>query len=292
MSDGNKNCFVIAPIGKPETETRKRSDQVFKYLLEPASRECGFEAIRADHIKEPGIITSQVIQHIMDDPIVIADLTDRNPNVFYELAIRHILRKPFVQIIKQGEEKPFDVAGIRTIEFDHHDLDSVFLAKEQIISQINSMKSEGYTASSPISVTIDSKLLSESDKPEERQLADVFAAIADMKSELSSIGKRVVEQPGFYSRKKIVDKDIRFDKLNLLIHSLAESVELSLKLRSMAESLKHIVIKSERDESKINQPEMKESIEELSQLIFILTNKNYDSLNICEQFHTIMKGYE
>jgi len=69
--------------------------------------------MRADELAEPGIITSQVIQHIVDDQLVIADLTERNPNVFYELALRHALRKPVVQIIHRGEAIPFDVAGMR-----------------------------------------------------------------------------------------------------------------------------------------------------------------------------------
>src|SRR5262245_29205679 len=86
-----KTCFVIAPIGEQDSVVRKRSDQIFKYLIGPAAQECGYTALRADQIAEPGIITTQVIQHIVDDPLVVADLTGRNPNVFYELAIRHAL---------------------------------------------------------------------------------------------------------------------------------------------------------------------------------------------------------
>jgi len=77
-----KKCFVIAPLGSDGSEVRKRSDQVLKHIIKPAASECGYEATRADEISEPGIITSQVIQRIVDDHLVIADLTDRNPNVF------------------------------------------------------------------------------------------------------------------------------------------------------------------------------------------------------------------
>ena len=41
------------------------------------------------------MITSQVLQHVTEDALVVADLTGRNPNVFYELALRHAIRKPF-----------------------------------------------------------------------------------------------------------------------------------------------------------------------------------------------------
>ena len=120
-----KICFIIAPIGEPETDIRRRSDQILKHLLTPALKDFGYKPVRADKISEPGIITSQVIQHIIEDALVIADLTGWNPNVFYELAIRHVLKKPFIHIIEKGEKIPFDVAPNRTIHVDHRDLDSV-----------------------------------------------------------------------------------------------------------------------------------------------------------------------
>jgi hypothetical protein len=90
----DKTCFVIAPIGEPASEIRKRSDQVFTYVITPAVQECGYTALRADQISEPGLIDSQVIERIVNDPLVIADLTGHNPNVFYELALRHALSLP------------------------------------------------------------------------------------------------------------------------------------------------------------------------------------------------------
>ena len=134
-----KLCFVISPIGDADSETRKRSEQVLNYVVRPAVTSCGYKAVRADEIDKPGMITSQVIQHVVNDDLVVADLTERNPNVFYELAIRHALRKPLVQIIRKGEAIPFDVAGTRTIYVDHKDLDSVAAAKNEIIKQVKAL---------------------------------------------------------------------------------------------------------------------------------------------------------
>jgi hypothetical protein len=66
MSDQKKKgiCFVISPIGEEGTEIRRRADQVLKHIITPAAEECGYETIRADKISEPGMITSQVIQHL------------------------------------------------------------------------------------------------------------------------------------------------------------------------------------------------------------------------------------
>lgn len=208
----NNMCFVVAPIGDAESETRKRSDQILKHIISPAAKECGFETIRADQISEPGIITTQVIQHIIDDSMVVADLTGKNPNVFYELAIRHALRKPYIQIIERGERIPFDVAAVRTIEVDHHDLDSVEVSKSEIIKQMKSMQSIKSIVESPISIAIDLEVLRQSGNPEQRQLADVLASINDLRSALSVISTRVIDPMGLMHLSQLrgmLQQDIR-----------------------------------------------------------------------------------
>lgn len=95
-------AFVICPIGEPDSDSRRRADQILKHVIEPAVLECGYKALRADKISEPGIITSQIITHILNDALIVADLTGHNPNVFYELAVRHAIKKPVVQIIQRG----------------------------------------------------------------------------------------------------------------------------------------------------------------------------------------------
>jgi len=186
-----KSCFVIAPIGEPESETRKRSDQILKHVICPAAIACGYKAIRADQISEPGMITSQVIQHIVDDQLVIADLTERNPNVFYELAIRHAIRKPLVQLIRKGEQIPFDVAGTRTIHVDHRDLDSVEDAKREIAAQISALEADSSKLETPISVSLDLQMLRQSDNPEQRSLADVLSVVTELRSSILGIEKRL-----------------------------------------------------------------------------------------------------
>ena len=73
-SDENqKTCFVIAPIGIEGTEIRTRSDQLLEYVITPATENHGYNVVRADHINEPGVITNQIIQHIINDDLVIAE---------------------------------------------------------------------------------------------------------------------------------------------------------------------------------------------------------------------------
>ena len=186
-----RECFVISPIGEAESETRKRSDQVLRHIIRPAVEECGYKAVRADEIDKPGIITSQVIQHVVSDPLVIADLSETNPNVFYELAIRHAIKKPLVQIIQKGERIPFDIAGTRTIHFDHRDLDSVDEAKKGIIEQVKWVEQNPSDIETPISLSLDLQVLRQSEDPENRSLAEIVALINSMRLGIGKLEEKV-----------------------------------------------------------------------------------------------------
>lgn len=118
-------CFVISPIGSPDAEERRHADLVFGSLLEPALSELGLRLIRADRISKPGLITAQVIDHLVRAPLVVADLSFGNPNVFYELALRHATRRPVVQIVRASDPLPFDVGQFRTVVIDMQDIYSL-----------------------------------------------------------------------------------------------------------------------------------------------------------------------
>ena len=163
--DNRKTCFVIAPIGEPESETRKRSDQVLQEIIRPAVESKGYTAIRADAISKPGIVTSQVIQHVVDDSLVLADMTERNPNVFYEMAVRHLYRRPLIQIAERDESIPFDLAATRTVLFDHHDSHYV-AARTEIEEQITALEATPSTNSeNPISAALDLRRLRRAENP-------------------------------------------------------------------------------------------------------------------------------
>jgi hypothetical protein len=96
-----KTCFFISRIGDVGSPERDFSDKLLKYIIAPVLEKCEYEKpVRADQITQPGVITTQVFTHLWNDDLVIADLTGGNPNVFYELAVRHIRRKPFVHMIQ------------------------------------------------------------------------------------------------------------------------------------------------------------------------------------------------
>ena len=113
-----KLCFYISPIGSDESEQRKHADLFMSSIVEPALEELGLSVVRADSINSAGIITAQIIEYIVNSKLVIADLSFHNPNVFYELSLRHSLGKPSIHLIRKSDAIPFDIHSFRTIVID------------------------------------------------------------------------------------------------------------------------------------------------------------------------------
>ncbi|CFR28958.1 hypothetical protein [Yersinia frederiksenii] len=111
-------CFYISPIGEEGSEHRQHSDLFLGSIVEPAIEALGLKVVRADSIDNPGLITNQIIEYILRSKLVIADLSFHNPNVFYELALRHVSRLPTLQIVRKGYAIPFDIGNFRTIILD------------------------------------------------------------------------------------------------------------------------------------------------------------------------------
>lgn len=178
-----RSCFVIAPIGAAGSATRKRSDQILKFVIDPVIKNRGFgAAVRADNISDGGQITHQIIDHILDSDLVVADLTGSNPNVFYELALRHFCRKPFVQLVVGTTQSPlpFDVANQRTIFFDLSDPDDLENAKDQFATYVSSAMRPGAVVESPVTQAIDLGKLRSSDKPEDHSQAEILDRIDEI----------------------------------------------------------------------------------------------------------------
>lgn len=113
-------CFVIGPIGKDGSVERNHSDLLLNLLVKHVleTDEFGYHVKRADDDADPGMIADRMVTDIIRADLVVADLTDSNPNAFYELGIRHSTEKPTIHVAKAGTLLPFDNAAHRAIFVD------------------------------------------------------------------------------------------------------------------------------------------------------------------------------
>jgi MAP3K TRAFs-binding domain len=122
MPDTPKNplCFVLMPFGiKSDAMGRPTDfDAVYQQIIVPAIRIAGLDPVRADEERIGGTIHKPMFERLMLCPYAVADITGANPNVYYELGIRHALRpRATVVLFSQGTVLPFDVAMLRGIPY-------------------------------------------------------------------------------------------------------------------------------------------------------------------------------
>lgn len=155
-ADFDKTCFYITAIGEADTEQRKHSDLFLASIVEPALDSFDLRVVRADRIDKPGLITKQIIDYLIQSRLVIVDLSFHNPNVFYELAIRHMMKKPVVQITRRAESIPFDVNVMRTIIIDTSTIYTLVpkleLHRSEIANQVRRALENPDIADNPISM--------------------------------------------------------------------------------------------------------------------------------------------
>ena len=105
-----KLIFLLMPF------TEEWSDRIWKRILKPICNNSGFEVIRADDLYGHAIM-EDIWKGINIANIIIGDITNRNPNVFYEIGIAHALGKNVILLTQKIEDVPFDFMGYRFIVY-------------------------------------------------------------------------------------------------------------------------------------------------------------------------------
>lgn len=113
--EANASCFVVMPFAPPHGD-------YYTKIYDPAITKAGLKPVRADaSIFGTGKIMDQIWSGINAASVLVAELTTRNPNVFYELGLAHALRKPVVLVSSNENDVPFDLQHIRVIYYDVND---------------------------------------------------------------------------------------------------------------------------------------------------------------------------
>src|SRR3954470_13379438 len=104
-----RTCFVIMPFSGTDSCTETEWTSIFETLIKPAVESAGleYECRRSEATR--GNIVGKIVQDLNDSHVVIADLTDRNSNVFYELGVRHALKNRSIILAQNKDDIPFDL---------------------------------------------------------------------------------------------------------------------------------------------------------------------------------------
>ena len=114
----SKKCFYITQIGDKTSPQYSKLEGLKDNVLIPVLDSLGYGLEVAHTIDSPGSINDQIFERIVNSELVIVNLTGLNPNVMYELAVRHSFGKPCVMICESDTKLPFDLLEDRTIFFE------------------------------------------------------------------------------------------------------------------------------------------------------------------------------
>ena len=106
-------AFVIMPFDE-------ELEPVYTQFIKPVLEDEGFDVERADNIESQQNIIKDILNKIRSSDLIVADLTDLNPNVFYELGLAHAFRKPVLLLTQSIDEVPFDLKSYRLLEYSTH----------------------------------------------------------------------------------------------------------------------------------------------------------------------------
>lgn len=135
IGEKKQTCFVIMPFGdKKDADGQDIDfDDIYRFFFRKAIESLGLECIRCDEIAEAGSIHEKMFEQINQADVAVVDITTANPNVFYELGIRHTLHKAVTVLIRRkGTALPFNIQGLQVVEYDQKKFASIERAKERI----------------------------------------------------------------------------------------------------------------------------------------------------------------
>lgn len=224
MSEENTNnekekCFVIMPISDHGDYPKGHFQKVYEQIFVPAIEEAGYDAFRVDEDNMCTQIVEKIFKAIQECPMALCDLSNRNPNVLYELGIRQAYDKPVVLVQDDKTERIFDISGINTISYNSSRLyEEVLDARGKITEAILTMKEGRHTSIIKVlkaqAASADSEDIPRDDRIE-ILLSGLIKDVNDLKNQNRPLAKEnIYNEYPYYSLRS--SKDIQTDEDNEL----------------------------------------------------------------------------
>lgn len=238
MSDTNEEkkekCFVIMPISDQGDYPAGHFTKVYEQIIKPSIEEAGYKAYRVDENNICDAIINKIFSAIQECPMAICDLSNRNPNVLYELGLRQAYDKPVVLIQDDKTEKIFDVSGISTVFYKSTRLyEDVIEARENIKNAIISTK-EGKVNTLAKVIKVNTADFSQVEVSQDDKTNIILDGIYNEIRELKNNGptlfmrpiKIITDRVNFYSKKiKQLNEQLEFIFTEEELHTFLERLD-------------------------------------------------------------------
>lgn len=141
LQEEQERCFVIMPISDQGDYPKGHFTKVYNQIFKPAIIAAGYEPFRVDEDKISNPIINKIFDAVQNCPMALCDLSNRNPNVLYELGLRQAYDKPVVLVQDEKTPRIFDVSGINTVQYSSERLfENVMEAREKITDALISTR--------------------------------------------------------------------------------------------------------------------------------------------------------
>jgi hypothetical protein len=216
-------CFVIMPFGNPKTDPdrSRKLDLIYSQWIKPTiesicppgSSKGAISCHRADKEAGPGEIISHIMENLTGADIVVADLSGKNPNVFYELGVRHALKNNTILISDDLDDIPFDLRGLRTIVYKYEP-EHMLNLKESLQQAVTTILANPEKMDSPVLRFLYEREVNRLTKQETPLGFDLFKNIL---AEMSALKREIGAQSDQFRTllKDVTDR--RLEKPSLLV---------------------------------------------------------------------------
>lgn len=244
-----KRCFVIMPFSDQGDYPKGHFQMVYEQIFKPAIIKAGYVPYRVDENKISDSIINKIFEGVQNCEMALCDLSNRNPNVLYELGLRQAYDKPVVLVKDEKTENIFDVSVISTVQYNSNRLyENVVEAQEKICE---SLKSTGESKNTTLVQFVRAKEASYVDVKvdEDGELNDMLQSIMKELQQIKSSNKtndiRYIEDSS--EIRMIVDNTMNctLEDVEAVIHYLNSKHNVNAKL-SYHDAAKIIIIFSER----------------------------------------------
>lgn len=230
VSSKNNDCFIIMPISDPDDYDKGHFKKVYEDIFKVACEKSGFNAIRADEVQQTNLIHLDILQKLIDSPMAICDLSNRNPNVLFELGLRQAFDKPTVLVQECGTPKIFDISPLRYTEYRkelkyREVLEDQGLIAEALIATKNATENgEGVNSIiNLLSLSSPASLKEVTDNDSARMLQIVMSEMNELRTDFRRTLKRIDEKE-FFSNEIANRYDIEIDRSRMELRRLQEYV--------------------------------------------------------------------